>query len=653
MNLNNIKNITPKRTPRMRFLCFFIADIALISLSVYTSFYLRFDFSLPQQYLPYIPYYIALALLILLPLFYWRKMYYFTWAYISISNLINIFKAVSFGFAIMGLLLFLGRNTSLAKHLPRSIILIDYVITFILIASIRLSKRLFLEFTDNTKNKQKNKPKLLIIGAGDAAEQLIRSIKHEKNYPYKIAGILDDHPIKQNTAIHNIPVIGKINQLSKIKSSHNIFGIIIAIPSASSKEIQKIVKLAQRNNINFIKTVPSFNRFLNQKVSVQDVRNIEVEDLLGRKKINISLTDIKQLIKNKTVLITGAAGSIGYELVKQTALLEPKKIIALDMDETGVFKIDKFLTNLSADLQFKAIIANIREKEKTQKIFNQHQPEIVFHAAAYKHVKQMERYPEEAVLNNILGTWNVAEAALHNKVKKFILISTDKAVKPSSVMGMSKRIAEMLVMHYNLGTEELRNKKTEYIAVRFGNVLGSRGSVVPIFKEQILKGGPITITNPKMTRYFMAPSEAILLVLQAAYLGQNGEILILDMGEPIKILNLAKTMIKLAGLEPEKDIPIVFTGAYPGEKLFEEILTDKENMSATKHSKIFIAKNEVQVDKKAFFEQIEEVIKNAKSANTTNIKKKLQRITGELKNRETKEQKDKETEKWRNGKTDS
>ncbi|MEK9165518.1 MAG: nucleoside-diphosphate sugar epimerase/dehydratase, partial [Patescibacteria group bacterium] len=520
------------------------------------------------------------------------------------------FKAVTYGFLLLLVFFFIGRDQGFAPalNLPRSVIALDYVLVFVLIAGLRVSKRLYVELFAKPSVKT-GRQRLLIIGAGDAAEQLLRSIKQNNNYPFNLAGILDDSDIKQGTSIHNIKILGRINDLLKIKNSQNIYGIIIAIPSASSLEIKRIVDLAQNCGINYIKILPSLTDVMSERVSLNDVRDIDVEDLLGRQKIDISFKQIRELIKEKTVLITGAAGSIGFELVKQISKLSPKKIIALDMDETGIFNVNNFLANLTNKIDYKAIVANILQKDKIDSIFAEYKPDIIFHAAAYKHVKLMEQYPDQAVLTNILGTWNMAQSASLHNVEKFVLISTDKAVNPRSVMGMTKRAAEILIMHYNGKTEKLG---TKYIAVRFGNVLGSRGSVVPLFKQQIMTGGPVTITHPEMKRYFMIPSEAILLVLQAAALGDGGEIFVLDMGQPVKILELAKTMIRLAGLEPDRDIPIIFTKPESGEKLFEEILTDRENMDATRHQKIFVAKNNAVADKKIFFENIERLIELAK-----------------------------------------
>ena len=616
----NPKYLLPrlKRTSHTRFLFFFLSDVLIIILSLYASFLIRFDLTVPDQYKQFIPSFLLITLIVLLPIFILKRLYHFTWVYVSIDILISVFNAVTYGFLFLGFLLFIGRAHYLTLNLPRSIVVIDYVLVFIGTSGIRVAKRVYYEMFRKATRKNENKPRLIIIGAGDAGEQLIRSIK-QTEYPFTIAGILDDSDIKQNTSIHGVYVLGRIKDLPKISAKETVASIIIALPSASSSEIKQIVATAQEAGVAHIKTLPSLASFINRNASVQDIRDIDVEDLLGRKKVSVSLTALSELIAKKTVLITGAAGSIGFELIKQIYRLSPAKLIACDMDETGVFMVEQLFKDESATLpnnsvKTVSVVANILHKEKIGSLCAEHRPDIVFHAAAYKHVRIMEREPDQAILTNIAGTWNVIEAAREAGVKKFVLISTDKAVNPSSVMGMTKRVAEMLIMYYA--------NAIKCVAVRFGNVLGSRGSVVPLFKQQILSGGPITITHPNMQRYFMVPSEAILLVLEAAAIGKGGEIFVLDMGSPVKIITLAETMISLAGLEPYKDIPIIFTKPSSGEKLFEELLTDKEHVGAsTEHEKIFIAKNHHPSDTKLFFEKLQSIITHAKEGGATEMLK--------------------------------
>lgn len=617
-----------KRTPETRFLFFLASDVFLIALSLYASFILRFDFTLPDQYRPYILYYVAICLVVLLPFFYFKRLYHFTWIYVSINTLISIVKAVTYGFLFLALLLFLGREHILAKNLPRSIVLIDYVLVLVSIGSLRISKRIFYELTRwSTKPKINQKPRIVIIGAGDAAEQLIRNIRQSKEYPFSIAGILDDSNLKQNTTLHGIPVLGRIADLPRLKEEETIYGVIIAIPSATTAQVNQILSLARNAGITYTKILPSLAEFMDQRVSIKDVRDIKVEDLLGRDKIDISFTEIEKLIHDRTVLITGAAGSIGTELATQVSKLKPKKLICLDIDETRLFELAHMLNNATLTPELAPI--NILDTEKIKRIFSLHKPAIVFHTAAYKHVGMMEKMPDESIKTNVLGTWTLAEASKQSGVEKFVLISTDKAVNPTSVMGMSKRIAEMLIGEYNNAphvSPSLMGATTTYIAVRFGNVLGSRGSVVPIFKNQIMSGGPVTITHPDMERYFMVPSEAILLVLQAACLGEAGEVFVLDMGRPVKILALAETMIRLAGFEPYTDIPIIFTKPQQGEKLYETLLTDAEQMEATKHKKIFIAKPDSIDNKEMFLNKVKTLCEYARQGRNEEIRTLMKEI---------------------------
>lgn len=609
-----------KRTSKTRFLFFLASDIFFIVASIYLSFFIRYDFSIPPQYLQNIPYYCAIALGTLLPIFYSKRLYHFTWIYVGINDLVRIFQAITYGFFLLGLLLFLGRNHYLAANLPRAIILIDLVLVFFFVGGIRFAKRLFVEIfrKSGSQRGREQKPKIIIIGAGDAAEQLVRMIKNSGEYPFHLVGILDDSEVKQGTSIHGVPVSGKISDLKIIHEHNRLHGAVIAMPSAPSYEIQRILALANQCGINYIKTLPSLIELLDRRVTLTDVRDINVEDLLGRKKITIDSAVLTRLITEKTVLITGAAGSIGFELVKQIAKLSPKMIVCLDADETGIFNVNQFLANLPEACGYRTHVANILNKKKLHAIFQKYAPEVIFHAAAYKHVTLMEREPEEAVINNILGTWNAADAARESGAKRFVLISTDKAVNPTSVMGISKRISEMLILHYN--------DVMKCVAVRFGNVLGSRGSAVQIFKEQILSGGPVTVTHRDMERYFMVPSEAILLVIQAGAMGNGGEIFALDMGQPVKILELAETMIRLAGLRPYTDIPIIFTKPHDGEKLREEILSEKEYMRTTKNEDIFIVPNETLLQKEIFFKKIAELIDTAKTHSSSHIEEEMRSI---------------------------
>ncbi len=443
------------------------------------------------------------------------------------------------------------------------------------------------------------------MGAGDAGEQILRSILNFRDSPYSPVGFVDDSPLKQGEIIHGLKVLGKTDEIENIIKEYQVSELIIAIPSGELDTIKKAVSLARKAGVKNVKVLPSVHDIIEGKVSIKNIKEVEIEDLLFRESVEIDFNNIEKLIKGKKVLITGAAGSIGSELCHQVLRFDPQKLMALDRDETGIFNLLRKENNIEYQ------IADILNKEKIDNIFKEFKPDLVFHAAAYKHVPLMEKHPEEAVRNNVFGTKIIAESCLKNNVEKMIFISTDKAVNPTSVMGATKRIGEMICQSLN--------GETKFVSVRFGNVLNSRGSVIPIFKEQIKEGGPVKVTHPDMERYFMLTSEACLLVMQAGAIAEAGEVFVLDMGKPVKIVDLAEEMIKLSGMEPDKDIPIVFTKPRPGEKMSEEMLTEKEKVSSTCYEKIFKAKlNEVGKEK------MKEILKRLKKEkNKKSILKKF------------------------------
>ena len=437
--------------------------------------------------------------------------------------------------------------------------------------------------TSHQKNKKIIVNNTLIVGAGEAGRQILKSISSLKN-TYTPVGFIDDSPAKRGKLLQGVLVLGIIDDIPRIVKKHKIVNLIIALPSAGSGAIKKSVELGRKSGVQNIRVIPTLSEIIDGKVSFKDIREIQVEDLLGREKILLDEEAIESFIKNKKILITGAAGSIGSELSKQVLKFKPSQLILIDQDETGIFNALNNLKDKFSHVPIISFITSITDSKKMNYIFSQYSPNIVFHAAAYKHVPLMEEHPDEAVKNNIFGTKIIAEASLNAGVSKFIFISTDKAINPTSVMGATKRVGEMICQQLS------KKNKTKFISVRFGNVLNSRGSVIPIFKEQIKKGGPIEVTHPDMKRYFMLISEACLLLMQASAMGQGGEVFVLDMGTPVKILDLAKEMIKLSGLVLDKDIAITFAGIRPGEKLFEEMLTAEEGTAATQHEKIFIAR---------------------------------------------------------------
>ncbi len=573
-----------KRTTTTRLLFFLFFDILLISASIYLSFLLRFDGTIPTEYLDgqEIQKIIIWTLFFCLPIFYLFGLYSFSWSYVSTQELVSLFKATTLGFLFLGITIFLSREFPLFVGFPRSVFIISYFLIFIFCGGLRLSKKIYLIVVG--RGKKSDKERTLIVGAGDAGEQILRSIISSDKSPYHPIGLVDDNPIKKGVLIHNLKVLGKICDIPGIVKSFQVKQLIIALPSVDGKKIKEAVELGKKAGVWKIKIAPPLSEIIKGQVSFKNLKDVEVEDLLGREEVVLDKKQIDEFIKNKKVLVTGAAGSIGSELCRQIAKFNPELLILLDQDETGIFHISRELKSIFSQLKIEPLVCDIADKNKISKVFEKFEPEIVFHAAAYKHVPLMEENCDEAIKNNIFGTKVVAEAGLVFGAEKFIFISTDKAVNPTSVMGATKRAGEMLCQLLN------EKGKTKFVSVRFGNVLNSRGSVIPIFREQIKKGGPVEVTHPEMKRYFMLTSEACLLVMQAGAMGQGGEVFVLDMGKPIKIVDLAKEMIKLSGLQLDKDITIVFIGKRPGEKLFEEILTAEEGILATKNQKIFTAK---------------------------------------------------------------
>ncbi|WP_457641494.1 polysaccharide biosynthesis protein [Persephonella sp.] len=588
-----IKNLT-KPTKTKRTIFFLISDFLIFTFSFYFSFLLRFDFNIPQRYENIIPYWIPVFVLSKIFIFWILKIYQINWRFVSINEFFKIvIGTFSFSLIIFFIDMFLQvKYTDFS--IPRSVILIDFFVSLFLISLIRISKRVYLEILQKGSRGKRT----LIIGAGNTGERIVRELKRNSDF-YPVC-FVDDDPMKIGTTIHNIPVIGSLADTPEILKENRIKTVIIAIPSLSHKKIREIFDLVSKEGIKDIKIVPSLSKLPKESISVKDLKEISIEDLLSREPVEIEKDKIKKFLKNKKILVSGAGGSIGSEIVRQLLEFHPKSIIALEIDETELYNLYLEVKNKAEKkgVEFIPIVADIRDKEKLEIIFRKYKPNIVFHAAAYKHVPLMEFYPEEAVRTNILGTYNIAWASVNNKVEKFVNISTDKAVNPTSIMGASKRMAEIICNALN------KLDKTKFISVRFGNVLGSRGSVIPIFLEQIKKGGPVTVTHPEVKRYFMTIPEAVLLVFQATFMGEGGEVFVLDMGEPVKIVKLAEELIRLQGLEPYKDIDIVFTGLRPGEKLFEELLTAEEGTEKTYHEKVFIAK----ISKNLTPDEIEEII---------------------------------------------
>ncbi|WP_088555113.1 nucleoside-diphosphate sugar epimerase/dehydratase [Calderihabitans maritimus] len=555
-----------------------LGDAALVNLAYYCALLLRFEGSIPSKYLYG---YLDVALVVTavsLGSLYVHDLYNRIWKYASTDDLLAIIRAVTVstvGVAVIGYFS--------PSPLPRSIPILGWMFNILFIGGSRFVWRLLVDRLSEPRQTVRAR-KALIVGAGDAGATVARELRHHRAAEIWPVGFVDDDPGKQKMQIFGLPILGTRDDIPRLVQQHGIEEIIIAIPSAPGEVIREIVSICKATPAK-LKIVPAVYDLIDGKVTVSQIREVELEDLLGREPVSIDMEEIAGYLGDQVVMVTGAAGSIGSELCRQICRFHPGRLVAVDFSENGLFELEMELKESFPQVPLSVELADIREKRRIERLMEEYRPAVVFHAAAHKHVPLMEIHPEEAVKNNIIGTRNVAEAAARVGVKTFVLISTDKAVNPTSVMGATKRVAEMIIQHLD------RVSDTRFAAVRFGNVLGSRGSVIPVFKRQIEKGGPVTVTHPDMVRYFMTVSEAVQLVIQAGAMARGGEVFVLDMGKPVKIVDLARDLIRLSGFEPDKDIKIEFTGIRPGEKLFEELLTAEEGVTATRHRKIYIAKN--------------------------------------------------------------
>lgn len=578
----------------------FLASLDIISviLAAFTSIYLRFDSNkIPANYLSLLISYMPLTVVIYLISFYLFKLYGRIWRYASATELIAIVMAnIAASTAWYFISLYIG------AVLPRSLYVFTGLLLILFIGGSRLSLRFYSYVMNKPKYRQiqRKKNKVLIIGAGDAGAMLLREIERYHIANRQVVGFIDDDKNKTGKILLGVKVLGTRNELVKIASEKGIDEIIIAMPSVKGKEIKAIINICKETNCK-LTILPGLYEIIEGKVSISQLRPVEIEDLLGRDPVKLDTTAVKEYLAGKIVLITGAGGSIGSEIVRQVAKMQPKKLLLLGKGENSIYEITQELKINCPEVKTVPIIADIRDKERIKAIMDYFEPQVVFHAAAHKHVPLMEYQPAEAVRNNILGTKVVADEAAAHNVETFVMISTDKAVNPTSVMGCTKRVAEMYVQSMN------KNSGTRFVAVRFGNVLGSRGSVIPLFKKQIAKGGPVTVTHPDMKRYFMTIPEASQLVLQAGAMAKGGEVFVLDMGEPVRIYDLAKDLITLSGLIPDKDIEIKITGLRPGEKLFEELLSAEDGTEKTMHKKIFTARIK-EIDKAGLDNEISKIL---------------------------------------------
>lgn len=587
-----------RTTPFKRKSFFFVADIIFIFFSMYASFWVRFDGVIPEPFPKNLLRYCLIAVAIKITFLAFSGMYGFSWRFFGLRELLRLVQAVVFASLSFALFLFLTKGLASFLTFPRSVVLLDFLFTLGLLGGLRISKRAAREYFIRKKNKNKGGIRILIIGAGEAGRQVAREMRSNPISKFTPVGYIDDDPAKQGVVIEEEKVLGTRKDIPTIMKEFRVDEALVAMPSAASKEIREIVQLLrQSNGGKKIKILPSVFSLMERDIALKDIQEIKVEDLLGRTPITIDFDSIRGFIRGKRVLITGAAGSIGSELTRTVLQFAPSELAALDVDETELF----YLVNRCRQQGNTIIpmIGDVRDEKKIRCLFSKFKPEIVIHSAAYKHVPILERFADEAIKTNVLATRSLGEIAIASGVETFVLISTDKAINPTSVMGASKRVAEEILRTLN------ERNGTKFVSVRFGNVLGSRGSVIPVFKEQIQRGGPVTVTHPAMKRYFMATNEAVLLVLEAAALGNGGEVFVLDMGEPVKIEDLAKEMIRLSGFEPGVEIPIIYSGLRPGEKLFEELIGSSEEVEPMKYEKIFKLVRKQNVDEKTLFEQVD------------------------------------------------
>ncbi len=598
---------------KKRLIFFLLVDVLLLSVSFYLSFLVRFEFNIPAEYKKFMIYTLPLFVTVKLFAFALFGVYRLTWRYVGINDLFNMLSALVLSEILLFILLIFRFPLDFYSLMgiysypgfPRSVFFIDFAISTLTVSGVRISKRVYLEIL-RKRGPVKKGLRTVIIGAGNTGEMILRDMIRQKFFPFYPVGFLDDNRTLLGSSIHGVKVLGTTDQIKSIVEKHNIEAAIIAIPSLNYKAIKSIYESLRESGVKTIKIVPRIYDFHKPQINVRDLEDISIEDLIGRQAVRVDHEDIGNFLRDKVVLITGGGGSIGSEIAMQVCGFYPKKLVLLDIDETALHNISLRLSKNFPDVFEKVhfVVGDIKDQKRVEDVFAFFKPQIVFHAAAYKHVPMMEYNPSEAVKVNIFGTYNVAKSAIKYGTEKFIMISTDKAIRPTSVMGATKRVAEYICRALN-GTNG-----TQFVSVRFGNVLGSRGSVLPIFLEQIKHGGPVTVTHKDMKRYFMTIPEAVSLVLQASVIGKGGDVLVLDMGEPVRILDLAEELIRLHGMEPYKDIPIEFIGLRPGEKLFEEILSAEEGVDVTKHEKIFIAR----IGEKYSLEEIENILKEFQKA---------------------------------------
>ncbi|MEI7883992.1 MAG: nucleoside-diphosphate sugar epimerase/dehydratase [Clostridia bacterium] len=599
---------------KLRLFVLCLLDILLIFIAGTISLLIRFEGAPEKLFITGFIRDIPVFALIAVGTFFFLGGYKRIWEYASIQEFLLILETCTIAFLLDIIYSYFFISQLGLQRQPLSILILLWVFSIGLISASRLSWRIFRNYV--MQHSKMGKP-LLIIGAGKAGAQIAKELQRDKS-EYKLVGFIDDDIMKKGLYVAGARIFGDRSILRDIISSYDVKDVILAIPTLTGKEVRKFVELVKSTKAE-LRILPSMAEIINGNVTLQQLRVVSVDDLLGRDPVQLNMQEISNFITRKVVLVTGAGGSIGAELCRQIAAFNPELLLVLGRGENSIFEIDNELNLSFPGLRKEALIANICDSVRLEEIFTIYRPQVVFHAAAHKHVPLMEKNSVEALKNNIGGTSILANIAKQFGAETFVLISSDKAVNPSSIMGATKRVAEMVIQSLN------NSSNTRFVAVRFGNVLGSRGSVIPTFKKQIEAGGPVTVTDPQMTRYFMTIPEASQLVLQAGAIADGGEIFVLNMGEPVKIIELARDLIRLSGLTEGVDIDIIVTGTRPGEKLYEEVLTDAENTNATKYKKIFIAKPQ-KIPEEKLAELLEKIMQEKIICNNENCKKLLNSV---------------------------
>jgi FlaA1/EpsC-like NDP-sugar epimerase len=602
---------------------FLLGDLLVWTGALWAAFLIRFDGAIPPRYLAAMPWLLAALVPVKLGWHAVFRLYQMTWRTVSITEMLNVAKANALAFMSASALVLLLRSVEAFRIVPRSVLLMDWILTMVGVAAFRATRRVWEVQYHALRGRgaRRNGVRLLIVGAGAAGVRIAQTIQESGTGVYRLVGFVDDDPAKRGAYVLGLKVFGGRDVLPRVVKEHAVEQVLIAIPSAPPRHLREIVEAVRRTGVRSVKILPGMHEWLAGRLTLRDIREVNVQDLLGRPPVQIRYDALQTYYRGRRVLVTGAAGSIGAELVRQLARFDVEQIVAVDINETGLFDLDQELRSVLHTVPLRVTLADVRDEARIEQLMREVRPHVVFHAAAYKHVPMMERDVEEAVKTNVFGTRNAGEAALGAGVETFVFVSTDKAVHPASVMGATKRLGELLVQA--LG----RRGRTRFVAVRFGNVLGSRGSLIPLLQEQIRRGGPVTITHPDMVRYFMSIGEAVLLVLQTPLLRRSEPLFMLDMGEPVRVLDVVRELIRLSGLEVDRDIPIVYSGIRAGEKLEEELVMPDERPVATEFERILAVQTPEAVDEVTLRLALGELERLVRAMDGDGIRALLERVT--------------------------